>query len=176
MSHFAPEPHGAFGGDNSESLGRSSVQPGSFGARLGALIIDQLVLIPVQIVVWIGMSAAPTKIDTCVVDGDLALCRTPTSTGWLMIGVVWLIAMIAPIAYFVMLQSGRGYTVGQDVANIRIVDYETGGIPSAGKIIGRYFAKILSGIPCMLGYFWMLWDKDKRTWHDMLSGTQIVKK
>jgi len=35
-------------------------------------------------------------------------------------------------------------------------------------------AKILSAIPCLLGYFWMLWDPQKQTWHDKIVGSIVV--
>ena len=41
--------------------------------------------------------------------------------------------------------------------------------------IGRYFARWLSAIPLLLGYFWMLWDPKKQTWHDKLVSTIVVK-
>ena len=27
---------------------------------------------------------------------------------------------------------------------------------------------------CYLGYFWMLWDGEKQTWHDKLATTVVV--
>ena len=44
-----------------------------------------------------------------------------------------------------------------------------------GRAIGRYFAKFLSGLVIGLGYFWMLWDPKKQTWHDKLVNTVVVK-
>lgn len=38
----------------------------------------------------------------------------------------------------------------------------------------RFLAAILSWLPLGLGYFWMLFDKQGLTWHDRLSGSQIV--
>jgi uncharacterized RDD family membrane protein YckC len=34
--------------------------------------------------------------------------------------------------------------------------------------------KIVSGIPFDLGYFWMLWDKEKQTWHDKVANDVVV--
>ena len=44
-----------------------------------------------------------------------------------------------------------------------------------GRAIGRYFAKILSGSACLLGYFWMLWDPNKQTWHDKMVSSYVVR-
>ena len=29
-------------------------------------------------------------------------------------------------------------------------------------------------IPLFLGYFWMLWDREKQTWHDKMAGSVVV--
>jgi uncharacterized RDD family membrane protein YckC len=32
----------------------------------------------------------------------------------------------------------------------------------------------LSWLPLGLGFFWVLFDRDRRAWHDRLSGTRLV--
>jgi uncharacterized RDD family membrane protein YckC len=49
-----------------------------------------------------------------------------------------------------------------------------GQIPSTSTASIRFFASILSWIPFGLGFVWQLWDKDKLTWHDRISGTRLV--
>ena len=44
------------------------------------------------------------------------------------------------------------------------------------KAIGRYFAEILSGMICYIGYFMALFDEERRTLHDRLCGTLVVRK
>ena len=34
---------------------------------------------------------------------------------------------------------------------------------------------IVSAIPLFLGYFWMLWDKEKQCWHDKIASDVVVK-
>jgi uncharacterized RDD family membrane protein YckC len=50
----------------------------------------------------------------------------------------------------------------------------TGGSIGFGRAVLRYFARIISIIPCCLGYFWMLWDKERQTWHDKLISDVVV--
>ena len=38
----------------------------------------------------------------------------------------------------------------------------------------RYLASIVSAICLFIGYLWMLWDKEKQTWHDKLSNSVVV--
>jgi uncharacterized RDD family membrane protein YckC len=32
----------------------------------------------------------------------------------------------------------------------------------------------LSALPCFLGFFWMLWEPRKQTWHDMVANSLVV--
>src|SRR5882757_10863329 len=80
-----------------------------------------------------------------------------------------IIAYALGIGYYGWLEgSTSGQTVGKKMMGIRVYDLRQGGPIGTGRAIGRYFARILSTIPCLLGYFWMLWDSEKQTWHDKL--------
>ena len=58
--------------------------------------------------------------------------------------------------------------------NIRVVDMRTGGAIGAGRATVRWLVQFfLSGI-LYLGYLWMLWDKEKQTWHDKASSSVVV--
>ena len=70
--------------------------------------------------------------------------------------------------------SPSGQTIGKKAMNIRVIDYATGGPLGPGKALLRYVGKIISTLPCLLGYFWMLWDKEKQTWHDKIAATVVV--
>jgi uncharacterized RDD family membrane protein YckC len=37
----------------------------------------------------------------------------------------------------------------------------------------RYLTAYLSWLALGLGFWWSLWDKDRKTWHDRLSGTEL---
>lgn len=69
----------------------------------------------------------------------------------------------------------RGATPGKLALGIRIIDAETGGTPPIGRLVLRYLGYIVSAIPLGLGYFWMLWDDRRQTWHDKIGGTLVVK-
>ncbi len=38
----------------------------------------------------------------------------------------------------------------------------------------RFVVAIISWLPFGLGYLWSLFDKQKRTWHDIASKTQLT--
>ena len=41
--------------------------------------------------------------------------------------------------------------------------------------IGRTLASILSSIALSLGYYWVLIDRKRQTWHDKLANTYVIK-
>jgi uncharacterized RDD family membrane protein YckC len=79
------------------------------------------------------------------------------------------------LAYFIYFEGGpTGQTLGKKACGIRVIDFNGAGPIGYGRATGRYFARILSAIPLGLGYFWMLWDKEKQTWHDKLTTSVVV--
>jgi len=87
-------------------------------------------------------------------------------------GLVALALYIGYTAYFEGSPSGQ--TIGKRALGIRVLDLRTGGSIGFSRAVLRYFARILSGIPLFLGYFWMLWDPEKQTWHDKIAGSVVV--
>ena len=58
--------------------------------------------------------------------------------------------------------------------DIRVVRLADGGPLGWSTALLRHLCSYLSAIPCGLGYFWMLWDPEKMTWHDKLSATVVA--
>jgi uncharacterized RDD family membrane protein YckC len=86
-----------------------------------------------------------------------------------------LIAFVLGLAYYIVLEGGTtGQTIGKRLVGIRVVSAANGGPLGYGSATVRYFGRILSSIPILLGYFWMLWDGEKQTWHDKLAGSYVV--
>ena len=85
------------------------------------------------------------------------------------------LATLIGLGYLVYLEgSPSGQTVGKRALNIRVIDADSGGSIGYGRAALRYFARILSALPCLLGFFWMLWDKNKQTWHDKICTDVVV--
>jgi uncharacterized RDD family membrane protein YckC len=119
----------------------------SFGIRFVAALIDGVGLLVVQLILGgiLGMAAGRG------------------------------LGTLAGLAYYVYFEgSPSGQTVGKKAMNIRVIDFQTGGELGYGKAALRYIGRIISAIPCGLGYFWMLWDKEKQTWHDKIATSVVV--
>ena len=120
----------------------------SFGQRLGAYLID---VILTNVVIYIL---------TAFVQGAAASL---------------LMSFLISIGYFAVFEgSGSGQTVGKRLVGIRVVDFETGTPITYGRAFGRNVGRLLSGFVFFLGYLWMLWDRDRQTWHDKIASTTVV--
>ena len=83
--------------------------------------------------------------------------------------------LLLGLAYYAYLEgSPSGQTIGKKAMNIRVVDFNGGGPIGPTRALIRYLGRIVSSIPCLLGYFWMLWDSEKQTWHDKIATTVVV--
>ena len=67
-----------------------------------------------------------------------------------------------------------GMTVGMRAWRVKIED-ESGNRPGWGKSTIRFLASLLSAAAVGIGFAWALFDSRKRTWHDILSGTRLIR-
>ena len=65
-------------------------------------------------------------------------------------------------------------TPGALLIGIRLVDAQ-GRPPGAGPCLLRLLAYIPALAVALLGILWMLWDRERRGWQDILSGTRLVQ-
>jgi uncharacterized RDD family membrane protein YckC len=92
-------------------------------------------------------------------------------------GAASVVSLLGGLAYFAYFEgSPSGQTPGKRALGIRVYDFGAGGGNGIGfgRGVIRYLGRIVSTIPCLLGYLWMLWDKEKQTWHDKLASTVVV--
>ncbi|MEQ8952552.1 MAG: RDD family protein [Gammaproteobacteria bacterium] len=82
---------------------------------------------------------------------------------------------VLPAVAFITFWIYKSSDPGKMVFGIKISDEKTGGKPSNGQMIGRYFGYYVSGILLALGFIWIAFDKRKQGWHDKLAGTLVVR-
>ena len=83
--------------------------------------------------------------------------------------------LLISLAYFTYYEGGdTGQTLGKRVMSIRVADIENGAAIGYSRGFIRWISRFLSAIPLGLGYFWMLWDPEKQTWHDKLATCVVV--
>ena len=85
-----------------------------------------------------------------------------------------LIYYVLPAVFVIVFWRYKSATPGKMAISARIVDATTGGPPSTGQLIGRYFGYFVSIIPLCLGLIWVGIDKRKQGWHDKLANTVVI--
>ena len=68
----------------------------------------------------------------------------------------------------------KGGTPGKRLCKLRVIS-ETGENLGWGKAIGRVSAEILTQLTFSIGYIIAAFDIEKRTIHDRIAGTRVVK-
>ena len=120
-----------------------------FWRRFGAYLIDVLVLLvpSILVVVILGNGGAANVLSTLIA-----------------------------IAYFVYFEGGpTGQTIGKRALGIRVFDFRGGSGPIGyGRALVRTLVRYISGLVLLLGYLWMLWDRENQTWHDKAAGSVVV--
>ena len=151
----------------------------SFGARLGALLLDG-VIVAIPAVVLYGLAALVIG-STCDSTYHQFTGRERLDCGGSAapIAAVIVVGIAAYVLltyfYFIRPIARGGQTIGMKAVNIRVVDADTGGPIGTGRSVGRYLMQsFISGAICYLGYLWMLWDDRSQTWHDKVANSVVV--
>ena len=85
----------------------------------------------------------------------------------------WVLCILGHIIILVLWFTKQA-SIGKMAFSVKIVDAKTGGVPTKGQLIGRYFAYLLSSLPLGLGFLWIAFDSKKQGWHDKLAGTAVI--
>lgn len=89
--------------------------------------------------------------------------------------IISAVNILAGIAYYVFFNGNYGATPGKMAIGVKIVN--TDGSPiSYWKAFARYFGEMLSGAILGIGYYVAAFDDQKRTLHDRLCSTLVIKK
>lgn len=68
----------------------------------------------------------------------------------------------------------NGQTLGKKAVGIKVVKEDGKVLDYQGAVV-RYVGYIVSAIPLLLGFFWVIWDEKKQGWHDKIAKTLVVK-
>lgn len=91
-----------------------------------------------------------------------------------VIGVAWLLGMVAGATYEGLFVAKLGATPGKMALSLKVVR-RGGGPVSLGRAVGRYFAKTLSTFTLFIGYIIAGFDSEKRAMHDMICDTRVIQ-
>ena len=145
-------------------------RPAGFFSRLEAFILDLVVLSVLEVggAAFIQAFLRFFQLTDMVVNLQSAWQNSPY-----YFAVSALIITIIGIGYYTFCWTLLGFTPGKAVLGLKIVR-RNGGKITFGRSLLRFFAYWISALPLFLGFFWVLWEPNRRGWHDKIAGTQVL--
>lgn len=158
----------------------SAAQPGApryagFWIRFAAKFIDGLIVgVPIMVLSFIASALMGTSLGGFQPAGGAQTMNGVAAAIGLQLGIQG-VSLLLSGAYTVFFVYKYNATPGKMAVGLRI--YMADGTKlSLGRCIGRYFAEILSGIVCYIGYIIAGFDAEKRSLHDHICNTRVVYK
>jgi uncharacterized RDD family membrane protein YckC len=104
------------------------------------------------------------------------LTGTPPGMPWTggINGFYWTVLFLGAGAYFVGYQIDSGQTPGYGAVDL-LLAHPDGRSVTLPKALLRYLVSLASAAVCMLGYLWILWDRDDQAWHDKAANTLVLR-
>lgn len=140
-----------------------------FWVRVGAYLIDVLILFVAQFIL-IALFGDPV-IEGSSSDFQVGFNMSASSSSPLLD----LVLIVLAIAYFAGLESSKMQaTLGKRALGLVVTDMNGNRI-SFLRALGRYLAKILSGLILFIGYIMVAFTERKQGLHDLLASTLVLK-
>ncbi|MFI0940495.1 RDD family protein [Streptomyces sp. NPDC021020] len=154
----------------------------SWGARLGALLLDFLIVYLVPVGIYLAGMIPDLKrrqdaLDACLDNGlKERYCDLPGATdNEVTLMVVGGILALGALIFISYREGLTGQSPGKKIVGIRVLREYDGSALGFGRGFGRQMAHILDRIPCFLGYLWPLWDSKNQTWADKMTHSVVVR-
>lgn len=135
--------------------------PAALPYRLLAIVYDLLPLAAL----WMATSAAMLLAR----GGERVTPNSPAAF------VEFALLLGVTFAYFGLSWRRGGQTLGMRAWRLRVLRADGAALPSWGALALRYLVTPLSLAAAGLGFLWSLIDHERRTWHDLASGTVLVR-
>lgn len=154
----------------------------SWGARLGATLLDGLMfmLVPVGLLTA-GYAQIFAKIADRWQDCDDAgisrdNCPSPSAPHSSLVLFLAGGVLSLAVGLFLCYREGKtGQTPGKKIVGIRLLREQDGSTLGFGLAFGRRLLHILDNLACYLGYLWPLWDAKNQTFADKIVHTVVIK-
>ncbi len=150
----------------SEVMTEATVPAAKFCSRTAAFLIDMGILLMILGTVSQMMVGASLFMSSGhVVDRVIITGMTGLSLG---LGYLWFIP-----AYFIVFHTFGGATPGKSIMGIKVVSTQNRAIRPGISFL-RVIGYLLSGLPMVSGFLWVLFDRNGEAWHDKLAGTRVI--
>lgn len=137
--------------------------------RFAAVLVDGLLLAGVNV----GINTIVQLIFIAPVARNVTATGAMPTTFLALQFVLLAVNLAIGLTYEVVMIGKYGATLGKMACKIKVVTAD-GGQVSYARALGRYFAKMLSGMVCAIGYIIACFDDERRALHDHLCNTRVV--
>jgi uncharacterized RDD family membrane protein YckC len=146
------------------------VEYAGFLRRLAASLIDTLILLIIltPLGYFFSQGAYFPNLDP---ERDIMAQMAVIQFDWSYLLINDLLPMVLIVFFWVRF---RG-TPGKQLMDCEVVDASTFDNLRVGQSILRYVGYFVSLLPLGLGFFWIIWDRKKRGFHDLLAHTVVVR-
>lgn len=153
--------------------GAPPAQLATWGARVGAALLDGvIVVVPVLILFFVLLAATATS-STYDQNTDSYAGGGISALGIVLIALVYLGALAFEL-WQLYKQGTTGQTIGKKVVGIRVIREADGRYTGFGMAFVRRLAHIVDGF-CYIGFLWPLWDAKNQTFADKMCSTIVVQ-
>jgi uncharacterized RDD family membrane protein YckC len=140
-----------------------------FWRRLGAFAVD-------LVVVLLGCLVVVVFINILLFIAVISTGGQAPADSLLVQLALFLILLVLTWLYFAGLESSAWEaTIGKRMVGLLVTD-TAGRRLSFGRSTARYFAKLLSALPILIGYLLAAFTPRKQALHDLIAGTLVVRK
>ncbi|WP_330183552.1 RDD family protein [Nocardia sp. NBC_01503] len=184
---YTQQPYGAQqpGQGGYSPYGAPQLPYASWGARVGAYLLDALMFFLPGALLQIIASTAGTDSPDCSALYDSAYSSTPNysagctaggmnALGGICMGLA-LILYIGAGLFLAYREGTTGQTPGKKIVGIRLVREATGQPVGFGLAIGRKLLHVVDSLACYIGWLMPLWDGKRQTLADKIVSTIVVK-
>ncbi len=134
--------------------------PAGLFRRLAAMLYDGLLILALWMLATAGFLPFT---------GGEAV-RWTTTPGLFLLHKLVMVAIV--LGFYGLFWTRQGHTLGMASWRLQL-ERADGGRPTWTDAVRRLLAATLSWLPLGLGWWWALFDTERRTWHDMLSHTRV---
>jgi uncharacterized RDD family membrane protein YckC len=150
----------------------SAVRYGGFWIRVGAYLIDVVILFVVQYVIDLALRGSVIPTYQQPQPGDIGglIAMLPA------LGITTIINLVIGALYEGLFIYKLGATPGKMVAGLKVVRPD-GSPVGLGRAFARYFAKFAEWVIVFLGWIGFIivgFDSQKRALHDMIVDTRVI--
>ena len=143
------------------------------GPRLAAYLIDSLVLSIAAVTMLVPILWAQGRIDA-------ARVATESTSGDPLVGITIIVSFVVLLGlifgYFPFFWARGGQTPGMRPFRLWVVRDADGTAVSWRTAVLRMIALYFVSAVLYLGYIWVFIDKRRRSWHDLVAGTVVIRR